>query len=208
MASASTSLTISPPVGEVPHDFYSNVNLARTTFAWHWKLLTTNEPPPEGPEVAFVRSVISNTDARLTHLDEEISRLRIRLKELEEEHASLASYHAQNNSILSPLRRMPSEVLAEIFSWTLSAEPLSGDRSAVEDSPWVLTQVSHRWRVLSLSTPALWSLVVIDYSYTSEYSLSMVKTQIHRARLLKIHFFGKQKEDSRPQIEMFRFLAE
>ncbi|KAJ7663886.1 hypothetical protein DFH06DRAFT_986571 [Mycena polygramma] len=52
---------------------------------------------------------------RLAIIDEEIAKLRETLKQLEEDRASLLSYKV----ILSPLRRMPPEVLGQIFSWTL-----------------------------------------------------------------------------------------
>ncbi|KAJ7113944.1 hypothetical protein C8R44DRAFT_984536 [Mycena epipterygia] len=38
--------------------------------------------------------------------------------------------------------------------------------------------------------------------------LAAVKTQIQRGRTLKIHFFGEQVMESRPQIEMWQFLVE
>jgi hypothetical protein len=58
---------------------------------------------------------MSKADARLVFLDAEISRLRGRLKQVEDERTDLATYRAQNNTVLSPLRRMPPEVLGEIF---------------------------------------------------------------------------------------------
>ncbi|KAJ7609125.1 hypothetical protein FB45DRAFT_712214, partial [Roridomyces roridus] len=62
--------------------------------------------------------------------------------------------------ILSTLRRMPSEILAEIFLWTL---PPFAQNANVNQSPWVLEQISGCWRAISLSTPSLWSAVCVDY---------------------------------------------
>ncbi|KAJ7113987.1 hypothetical protein C8R44DRAFT_740857 [Mycena epipterygia] len=146
--------------------------------------MSSNEPP-EGPELTFIRSIVSNTGARLAHLDDEIARLRDRLQELEEERDPLAIYYAQNKAILSPLRRMPPEVLGQIFLWTLP-----------------------HWRAVALSFPSLWSLFVINFSWQKMYPLSMLETQISRAQGLRIHFYGDQKKDCRPQIEMFRLFAE
>ncbi|KAJ7780064.1 hypothetical protein DFH07DRAFT_793604 [Mycena maculata] len=78
-----------------------------------------HQRPPHDVDLLIIRSLISQTDTHLNFLDEEISRLRDRLEQLEEERVSLSRYHAQNKSILSPLRRIPPEVLAEILSWTL-----------------------------------------------------------------------------------------
>ncbi|KAJ6580773.1 hypothetical protein B0H19DRAFT_892284, partial [Mycena capillaripes] len=121
--------------------------------------MNTNESP-EGSESTFIESVISKADARLACLDKEISKLQETLKQLEEERASLTNYMARNKAILSPLRRMPPEVLGEIFSWTTPSivDHLIMDVStfAMKASPWVLTHISTRWRTISLSTPSLW----------------------------------------------------
>ncbi|KAJ7113983.1 hypothetical protein C8R44DRAFT_229652 [Mycena epipterygia] len=77
------------------------INVAATTLVRHQKLLSTNEPH-EGAELTFIRSVVSQNGARLAHLDDEIAQLRDRLRHLEDdERASLATYHSQNNDILS-----------------------------------------------------------------------------------------------------------
>lgn len=55
----------------------------------------------------------SDADAQLK---EELSKIQETLIPLEKEHVSLSSYRARNEAILSPLRRMPPEVLGDIFS--------------------------------------------------------------------------------------------
>ncbi|KAJ7780105.1 hypothetical protein DFH07DRAFT_1055785 [Mycena maculata] len=145
--------------------------------ARHRQLLNTNEPP-EGPEIAYVQAVISKTDMRLTCLDDEISRFQDRPK--------LASYRAQNIGIISPLRRMPPEVLGEIFSWTsLSVtEALDYGGFSIKKGPWLVTHVSSHWRTIALSTPSLWSLVAIDYDTDFVYPLAMSLPNLVEARIL------------------------
>ncbi|KAJ7498138.1 hypothetical protein B0H11DRAFT_2276233 [Mycena galericulata] len=174
----------------------------------HKQLMKTNEPPEE-PELPYIRSVIAETTTRMTRLEDEITRLKSKLKQMEEEHAALSAYLTQNTSILSPLRQMPPEVLGEIFSWVAPSigEAVRGSL-AIEASPWVLTHVSSRWRSISLSTPSLWSLVAVDCASEFVYPLTMLRTQIERARKLEVHFFGHQKRDPRPQIETFKLLTE
>ncbi|KAJ6541689.1 hypothetical protein B0H19DRAFT_1035866, partial [Mycena capillaripes] len=130
----------------------------------HHTLLNTNEPP-DGSEIIFIQSVISKTDARLAYLDDEISKLQHKLKQLKEERASASSYKKRNGAILSPLRRMPPELLGQIFSWSLiPIKNTALDPFDMGHSPWVLTHISAHWRAISLSTPSLWSLVVVDYN--------------------------------------------
>ncbi|KAJ7312408.1 hypothetical protein DFH08DRAFT_645378, partial [Mycena albidolilacea] len=124
----------------------------------------SNEPPDES-EFPFVRSVVSKTEASLAGLDAEIANLRENLKRLEEDRAALFSYQMRNTAILSPLRRVPPELLREIFSWTLPLLESPGEVShGIGQSPWLITQISSRWRAVSLSTPSLWSRITIDYS--------------------------------------------
>ncbi|KAJ7871016.1 hypothetical protein B0H13DRAFT_1458000, partial [Mycena leptocephala] len=62
--------------------------------------------------------------------------------------------------ILSPLRRVPPEVLAEIFSWTVPAVTNTSNpdpgKVDVAAGPWVLTYVSSLWRAVAVSNPLLW----------------------------------------------------
>ncbi|KAJ7138214.1 hypothetical protein C8R44DRAFT_341786 [Mycena epipterygia] len=172
------------------------------------RLLNSNEVPLDS-DSTLVRSVISKAVGRLADLDDAISELRGRMKELEEERALVSTHLAKNAAIISPLRRMPPEVLGEIFSWTLPSVGVLHQRHfGVAISPWVLTHVSSHWRAVSLSTPSLWSLIVVDFSHEPPYPLPMVKAHIQRAHLLKIHFYGGNESDSRPQIEIFRCLVE
>ncbi|KAJ7137956.1 hypothetical protein C8R44DRAFT_559332, partial [Mycena epipterygia] len=114
---------------------------------------------PLESEFTIVKAVISKERARLARVEQEISRIRDRMKYLEEERASLSGHLAENTAILSPLRRTPPEVLGEIFSWTLpSVGALRREGSSgLNDSPWALTHVSSHWRAVALSIPSLWS---------------------------------------------------
>ncbi|KAJ7124344.1 hypothetical protein C8R44DRAFT_548432, partial [Mycena epipterygia] len=100
--------------------------------------LNSNEVPFES-DTGVVKSVISRARARLAVVEHKISRLREQMQSLEKEHASLSGHLAANTAILSPLRRMPPEVLGEIFPWTLPSAWLAS--FAVEGSPWVLTHI-------------------------------------------------------------------
>ncbi|KAJ7654646.1 hypothetical protein DFH06DRAFT_1092897 [Mycena polygramma] len=177
----------------------------------HHILLNSNETPLDS-DVVLVQSAISKVDERLAWLANETSQLQDRLQQLEEERVSLTSFRAQNCAILSPLRRMPPEVLSEVFAWTLpSARDLSRRRKPrLRDSPWILTHVSRCWRTVAVLNPSLWSIVAIKYqpgTDPSVYSLAMVEAQLARAKKLKIHFSGCQTLNPVPQIELFQCLS-
>lgn len=194
--------TLSTPLTEGPSDF----NVPPGTR--HHILLNSNEAPLES-DLKAVDSALSKADVRLAFLDEEISRLRDRLVLLEEERASVSNYRARNIGIISPLRRMPPEVVCEIFSWTLpSADVALQSPFSLNSSPWLLTHISSRWRAISLSSPSLWSHIVIRHWHSYPPSLRVVEAQIHRAHKLEIQFYGEEDADSRPQIEMFKLLTQ
>ncbi|KAJ7231048.1 hypothetical protein B0H12DRAFT_218789 [Mycena haematopus] len=174
-------------------------------------LLTTNEPPEDSESTSTIRSVISKTAARLASLEDEIYKTKQKLKHLKDERTSLSSHHAQHKAILSPLRRMPPELLSEIFLSTLPSvrETWETRKHYMDHSSWVLSHVSSRWRMVSLSIPSLWSTIAIDYSDPSiTYSAAPIEAKLQRAHKLKIHFYSHKTADSYPQIQMFRLLSE
>ncbi|KAJ7138073.1 hypothetical protein C8R44DRAFT_661191, partial [Mycena epipterygia] len=99
------------------------------------------------------------------------------MKCLEEERDSLLNHLVDNAAVISPLRRMPPELLGEIFSWTLPSID-EGETMNLTDSPWVLTHISSRWRAVAHSTPSLWSLILVCFPAQPPYSLSMIKAHI------------------------------
>ncbi|KAJ6479096.1 hypothetical protein C8R45DRAFT_1006604 [Mycena sanguinolenta] len=181
-----------------------NLTTGPRTLARFIQLSATNEPPRDA-ELAAMRPIIESTTARLASLDAEISRIAVRLRELEEERALLSLYHDQNKSISSAVRRMPTEILGEIFSLTFSSLDF---HFGAHNSPWVLTRVCSRWRAVAVSKPSLWSWLTFDFDVQQQYSLEMVKVQIERARSLKVHFLGSQNGNPDPQIALFLLLSE
>ncbi|KAJ7173369.1 hypothetical protein C8R46DRAFT_113852 [Mycena filopes] len=171
-------------------------------------LLHSNDVPLEG-EAAAIGAELATLDDRLHILDDESLRLREELGRLEEERVLVSKHRTQNGSILSAIRRMPPEILGQIFSWTLpgTAESL---RTVVhlKESPWTLSHVSRYWRAVALSESSLWSTVALDYDRAPLYPLSMIETQVARATKLKVHFYGCEAFDTVLQIETFQFLAQ
>ncbi|KAJ6467989.1 hypothetical protein C8R47DRAFT_1152137 [Mycena vitilis] len=181
----------------------------------HHKLLTSNVAPLDS-DITFIKSVISQIDVRLkclAHETKQTSATPCAATELEEDQLSLWNSRTQNLAILSALRRLPPEVLGEIFSWTLQ-RPADFSRCSFRplDSPWVLTHISRHWRAVATSTPSLWSLFALNYdpvaNPASSYPLSALKTQIARATKLDVHLYGCQTSDSWPQVEALQSLME
>ncbi|KAK7024985.1 F-box domain-containing protein [Favolaschia claudopus] len=175
----------------------------------HHRLLNSNEPPVES-ETAFIRDLVSKSDHNLAIIDAEISTLQTRIGTLRAQRASLLDFRRRTRSVTSLLRRMPPELLREIFHWSMPR--LKSRAVDIQRSPWLLTHVCSQWRTVALAMPSLWSLFYLQYSALDDaqpaYSLPLVELQLQRAQKLKIHFYGNSALHSQPQTAIFRLLAD
>ncbi|KAJ7777054.1 hypothetical protein B0H16DRAFT_947202 [Mycena metata] len=177
----------------------------------HCSLLNSNVAALDS-DVDIIRERVFVIDTRLTNIKNAIARLEQTKKQLEEEYASVLNLRTRTKAILSPLRRIPSEILSEIFSWTLpGAQDLlrRHQKMCITTSPWVLTHISNRWRSVAISDPSLWSLLTFNFGLgvAAAYPIPMVETQVARARNLKHHLYGSQNHFPH-QIEIFRILIQ
>ncbi|KAJ7622649.1 hypothetical protein DFH06DRAFT_1009481, partial [Mycena polygramma] len=78
----------------------------------------------------------------------------------------------QHSKIISPLRRLPPEILEEIFRRTLSVV------SAYDDSPWNISRVCGRWRSISLASPFLWTRV----NLSPTIPIDALRAQLERSK--------------------------
>ncbi|KAJ7737089.1 hypothetical protein B0H16DRAFT_1379746, partial [Mycena metata] len=180
--------------------------------------LTDSDAQLGGSEVAFVHSIVAKLDGLLTDFDDEIAPLRDRLRQLEKHRAMLLDHRERTRAPLSPLRRMPPEVLGEIFLWTMDPvlDRLRQGRIDTSRSPWLLTQICSPWRSVAVSTPSLWSQVTIDYSENDNnsstyYSLALVEAQLQRSRANKLTVYfhgdeGRKELNLDSQTNMFELL--
>ncbi|KAF8209950.1 hypothetical protein K438DRAFT_2012093 [Mycena galopus ATCC 62051] len=166
-------------------------------------LLNSNEAP-EPFDVGVIQAAISAVDKRLAFLSQE------NLAEetpQNPEWTSLLIYRARNRAVLSPLRRVPPEILGGVFLPKTADAACTDIRSG---SPWVFTHVSSRRREVAISTPSLWSRIVVDCHKCLSYSLSAVKARMQRANTLRIYFYGATRFRSSVSeaTEMFKYLPE
>ncbi|KAJ7842262.1 hypothetical protein B0H14DRAFT_2781441 [Mycena olivaceomarginata] len=123
---------------------------------------TTNDPPFE-QEALEVQGIHDMTWRALRALEGQSPAVSVETRQCRDSE-SLRQTIELCRSILSPLRRIPPEILAHIF--LLSLPSISDTRNepwdiCLERSPWVLTHVSRRWRAVALASPALWCRIII-----------------------------------------------
>ncbi|KAJ7646046.1 hypothetical protein DFH06DRAFT_1210976 [Mycena polygramma] len=138
-------------------------------------ILRSNTVPPE--KSSFL-SVIDGASLELERYDAEIKRLQECLARLISDRTTLASYGDGCRSVFSPIRRLPTELLAEIFGMCRppGEDIMSGitpdkelDRVAKK---YLLqfSQVCSHWHGVIMGTPMLWSTITLDVAVWSSTS--------------------------------------
>ncbi|KAJ6582059.1 hypothetical protein B0H19DRAFT_891841, partial [Mycena capillaripes] len=117
--------------------------------------LDTNDPPAEF-NLSCIREFVSRGSARRAVLDSKIAPLQEELEKLLSERNSLDTDIRKHEGALSPLRRMPTEIISFIFTFALPPFAYSSNIMTVQEGPWILAAVCSRWRKIVLSCPCFW----------------------------------------------------
>ncbi|KAJ7312370.1 hypothetical protein DFH08DRAFT_943576 [Mycena albidolilacea] len=140
-------------------------------------VLETNHSPVES-QIPILQDFLSNGRARMLALNAKIALLRSSLDELLEEEDKLRVDIRKHEGGLSPLRRIPIEILSHIFTFTLPPHRLSYQRH--DFAQWDVSAVCTRWRAIVISQPCFWTF--IRYNPGLEVSHSPAQFEIHLRR--------------------------
>ncbi|KAH7320458.1 hypothetical protein B0J17DRAFT_723878 [Rhizoctonia solani] len=119
---------------------------------------------PDAATRATMGSSIKQSESTIEVMSEKINMLEITLAKLIAETKSQVDALAdQKNAIekgvasakgyLAPVRRLPADILSDIFMSLHEGDPLA---------PWTLSAVNKQWRTTALTTPRLWSRIRIQ----------------------------------------------
>ncbi|KAJ7288875.1 hypothetical protein C8J57DRAFT_1047079 [Mycena rebaudengoi] len=129
-------------------------------------------------ETSHFQSVLASSPATLAEYDVEIGRLQSLLKKAISDRATLHAYTEGCRSVLSPIRRLPAELLVEIFATALdesdgltarTTTPQQEIRRLSNEDLLRLSQVSFWWRGIAVGTPMLWSTITINMRQWKKY---------------------------------------
>jgi hypothetical protein len=126
-------------------------------------ILDTNKPPAES-NLPSIREFVSRGSARRTFLDAKIAPLKAELDKLLEERDSLDTEIRRHEGAVSPLRRIPAELISLIFTFASARKFMGTYLINTEAGPWVLSAVCSRWRNIALSQPSLWTCISLDFT--------------------------------------------
>ncbi|KAF9064726.1 hypothetical protein BDP27DRAFT_1333024 [Rhodocollybia butyracea] len=108
-------------------------------------------------------------------------------------------------TVLHPIRRLPADIILEIFDWCVSVQSIEPDSVVLDNPelklpglrvvqslhsvhpPWNLGQVSRNWRNIALSSPKLWSSVSIFLRTTHPSASIQRRVELSQVSLLSIY---------------------
>ncbi|KAF9481469.1 hypothetical protein BDN70DRAFT_528655 [Pholiota conissans] len=171
---AGTAFNLSAP-DDQPHSF-SKPTYAKPTTDPIWSTLPINvsTPPdvlalpsskfddklntnyiPSMTEITEIKEYVSSVNDKVSDYDVRIAELQAALQAITEQRTRLHETVSAHEALVSPLRRLPPEILQIIFVWCLSQ-----NRNAVmhaSEAPVLLGRICSEWRRISLATPELWA---------------------------------------------------
>ncbi|KAJ7740462.1 hypothetical protein DFH07DRAFT_839112 [Mycena maculata] len=123
------------------------------------KLLHTNSAPSE-QECLRIRDFVVGPAKEFENNAAEIARLKAELDSLANRQRQLTEFIGLHLALLSGARRLPDDILREIFMCTF---PANGQATMnPRDAPLLPTHVCRDWRSLALSMPQLWASLDIE----------------------------------------------
>ncbi len=144
-------------------------------------LLGTNYIPTE-EDVVSIKQHISEPLAQLAKLDEEIAIADTSVQGLRQARSDLLDRIEGHRRLISPVRRVPPDILREVF-----VNCLPDDRNPTmssDEAPVILTRVSSQWRSLALTTPRLWASLHIAVPNSSPVFMGSYDSQTGERLLL------------------------
>ncbi|KAK6966293.1 hypothetical protein R3P38DRAFT_3155607 [Favolaschia claudopus] len=165
-----------------------------------YSLLRSHAPPPSHiASDPIARSLSDELERRA----QDIAQLRDseELAKAEEDHAILAKHCSNVRSLLSPIRRLPSELLVDVFVAYAALHDSEEEQFMEDRAEWmehraqralealaqkpllVLSRVCSRWYGLVMNTPTLWSTIELDVPerWTQMKSVSNAMLLLNRA---------------------------
>ncbi|KAJ3560142.1 hypothetical protein NP233_g11026 [Leucocoprinus birnbaumii] len=123
--------------------------------------------PPTNKRVSALRVLLAEALAREQVLEADILRLCDLSRKLSRERQGLAVVIEQYQNLVSPMNRLPDDILQEIFNHSL---PMAHNAiMSVQQAPLLLGRVCSRWRVVAYSTPQLWTSIRIVASHSGPF---------------------------------------
>ncbi|KAG7097521.1 hypothetical protein E1B28_004864 [Marasmius oreades] len=134
-------------------------------FPFTWSDIRANYFPSLSERSQIHRS-LDDAAGELERYDQEIERVVGTLRQLEEERERLVGMMEGARALLSPVRRLPSELLLSVFCFLLEPEEyslaISKFGNAVYSPTFNISRTCTFWRRIVHSNPDLWRSISVD----------------------------------------------
>ncbi|PBK63073.1 hypothetical protein ARMSODRAFT_1024367 [Armillaria solidipes] len=140
------------------------------------KLLQSNNLPSDVERGELIATASAWT-SQISDIDQDIAQVQETLKALILKRNGVIQNLNSVKSALHPIRSISDSILREIFMLCVKGwdDFVAATTMTTHDSldsrhpPWTLSQVSHQWRRVALSTPQLWSSISLNFSTHKSY---------------------------------------
>ncbi|KAF6757025.1 hypothetical protein DFP72DRAFT_892951 [Ephemerocybe angulata] len=152
----------------------SQDSLSKSPFnAW----ITSNYAPTDWERQQIKTYLVPVVESSLA-LDAAIQDARRTLESLLEDKATIDATISAHEAILRPIRRLPPDILREIFAQCLPVDQPPTMES--DKAPLTLTRVCRSWREIALSSPELWRHIHITAPQGPDAYLKFHQERIER----------------------------
>ncbi|KAE9402624.1 hypothetical protein BT96DRAFT_777974, partial [Gymnopus androsaceus JB14] len=109
---------------------------------------------PSTEDLGHLKARRTEPQLQLTQSESELARVQSLLDDILLQQETVKKYVDAHRALMSPMRRIPAETLAEILVCCLPDDQLPVRDLA--EAPLLFTTVSREWRRTAIATPALW----------------------------------------------------
>ncbi|KAJ7654328.1 hypothetical protein B0H17DRAFT_864853, partial [Mycena rosella] len=117
-------------------------------------VLRTNFAPSD-QGCRHIRDLVVAPAKELEKTTAEILRLKAMLAPLIRKRDELTEFIDSHLALVSPARRLPDDIIREIFTATLPSD--HQPKMTSRESPLLISRICSGWRSLALSMPRLWA---------------------------------------------------
>ncbi|KAK0446987.1 uncharacterized protein EV420DRAFT_885224 [Desarmillaria tabescens] len=177
--------------------------IAPTLSSSRFEELSSCNDAPLDSELTALETVVREGEANLSSLPRRIAAARETLQILLKEQTRTVKRITDAKVLLNPVRRLPADVLIDIFTECLLEDMDSLD---AKSAPWVLSQVCASWRQTALASTELWAHIHLKMDLYENHSQCVFRlgTVLHRAGMhpLKVNIMGRQGFSQHPVFAM------
>ncbi|KAF7335728.1 F-box domain-containing protein [Mycena venus] len=153
------------------------------------QLLHSNVPPTD-EQSDYVRQLVLQRQQEALDLEEQYRITYAALLDIDARRKQNQRDIEVLGAVFAPIRRIPVELLAEIFQFCIPTLAGYDPNYRISDPcsvPIVLTRVCSVWREVAVNTPHLWTGLVLRLpNRHGNVNLPMVETLVHRSNPLPI----------------------